>query len=47
MERLREEVHTVVGHVAHPTRRQIREMTYLAMVIKESTTSLPDTNTTA
>ena len=41
MERLREEVHTVVGHTEHPSREQIRKMTYLAMIIKESMHSTP------
>ena len=39
MESLRQEVRSVVGYVEHPTREQIRKMPYLAMVIKESTTS--------
>ena len=29
MERLREEVHTIVGYGKHPTREQIRKMPYL------------------
>ena len=41
MERLREEVHTVVGHTEHPSREQIRKMAYLALIIKESTHSTP------
>ena len=41
MERLREEVHTVVGHTEHPSREQIRKMAYLAIIIKESTHSTP------
>ena len=36
MERLREEVRTVVGDEEHPSREQIRKMKYLAMIIKES-----------
>ena len=36
MARLREEVHTIVGHTEHPSREQIRKMTYLAIIIKES-----------
>ena len=43
MERLREEVHTVVGQTEHPSREQIRKMTYLAIVIKESMHSTPFT----
>lgn len=39
METLRQEVQTVVGYAEHPTREQIRKMTYLAMVIKESSNS--------
>ena len=35
MERLREEVYTIVGPTNHPSREQIRKMTYLAMIIKE------------
>ena len=36
MERLRQEVDTVVGYSEHATREQIRKMPYLATVIKES-----------
>ena len=36
MERLREEVRTVVGHAEHPSRDKIQKMKYLAMIIKES-----------
>ena len=36
MERLREEVHTIVGYKKQPTREQIRKMAYLSMIIKES-----------
>ena len=41
MERLRKEVDRIVGHTEHPTREQIRKMTYLAIIIKESTHSTP------
>ena len=41
MERLREEVHTVIGHTEHPSREQIRKMAFLAIIIKESTHSTP------
>lgn len=37
MQRLREEVTSVMGDSVHPTREQIRKMPYLANVIKECT----------
>ncbi|KAI9931071.1 hypothetical protein MW887_010728 [Aspergillus wentii] len=36
MSRLQQEVKSVMGDQAHPTREQIRKMPYLALVIKES-----------
>ena len=36
MECLRKEIRTVIGYAEHPSREQIRKMTYLAMIIKES-----------
>lgn len=36
MERLRQEVQTIIGYTERPTREEIRKMPYLAMVIKES-----------
>lgn len=36
MKRLREEIQVFVGDTEPPTREQIRQMPYLAMVIRES-----------
>ena len=36
MNRLREEIVSVIGEEHHPTREQIRRMPYLANVVKES-----------
>jgi hypothetical protein len=36
MERLRQEIILVMGNEEHPTRAQIRKMSYLSFVIKES-----------
>ena len=36
MDRLRNEVTSVIGKSEHPTREQIRKMPFLACVIKES-----------
>lgn len=41
MIRLREEIASVMGDSAHPTKEQIRKMPYLSCVIKESKYSFP------